>query len=123
MEIKLSKGEVIINQGDKDSKYMYIVLKGELHAYKTIDGVQIYCDKIERGSVFGEISMILDKERAATIKAGSNEVILRRLDKKDFLNEIKKDPMVAWKLLEKLAEQTDKFDALRGQFLELNKSK
>lgn len=120
MQLKLNQGEVIIEQGETDSTYLYVVMKGELSAKKTMDGTEIHLTTFGKGDMFGEVSMILGKPRAATITAASKEVVLKRLDKKEFLKEIKKDPMLAWNLLEKLAAQTEKFDELRNQFLQIS---
>lgn len=120
MEIILKKDEVLLNQGDVDSKYMYIVLDGELSVTKDVSGNNVACEKLKKGDIFGEISMILNKPRAATVKAVSKTVTLKRLDKKDFIAEIKGDTDLAWRLLTKLAEQTDKFDHLRSQFINLS---
>ncbi len=73
--------------------------------------------KLNKGDIFGEVSMILGKPRAATIKVTSKEAVLKRIDKKEFLREIKKNPLLAWNLLEKLASQTQKFDDLRSDYL------
>jgi len=121
VEIKLKKNEVILKQGDKDSKYMYIVIDGELMVTKNVEGSEIICEKLKKGDIFGEVSMILNKERAATIKASSDSVILKSMDKNDFLSEIKRNTDLAWRLLTKFAEQTEKFDNLRSQFMNMSK--
>lgn len=120
MDVKLNKGDSIIKQGDTESKFIYVVVKGELSVMRSFDGKEVHLTDYKAGDTFGEVSMILDKPRSATIEVSSKEAVIKKLDKKEFLKEIKSNPQLAWKLLEKLAARTENFDKLRGQFMKMN---
>lgn len=123
MEIKLNKGEVLFNQGDRENKNMYIVVKGKLTITKLVNDASINCGFLQEGAIFGEMSMILGDERAATISAQSGEVVVRKLDKKEFLKTIKSKPELAWNIMVKLANKTKKLDDIEKLFLEMNSAR
>ncbi|OHD14802.1 MAG: hypothetical protein A2086_02590 [Spirochaetes bacterium GWD1_27_9] len=115
MEKRFKKGDIIIKQGDIKDKSMYYIIKGKLQVQKVINGSIINCGFLREGDIFGEISMIIGTERAATIMAVDDDIIVQQLDKKAFLEAIKKDPEIAWKTLTNLAIKTQMLDELQGQ--------
>ena len=61
-------GSTIINEGDTDRK-LYILLEGDCKVYK--HEVEIATFR-EQGTFFGEMSMILNVARTATVKADTD---------------------------------------------------
>eukprot|EP00585_Thalassiosira_rotula_P002035 CAMPEP_0196143800 /NCGR_PEP_ID=MMETSP0910-20130528/13719_1 /TAXON_ID=49265 /ORGANISM="Thalassiosira rotula, Strain GSO102" /LENGTH=763 /DNA_ID=CAMNT_0041405287 /DNA_START=117 /DNA_END=2408 /DNA_ORIENTATION=- len=73
---EFKKGDVVIQQGDEGSEF-YVVESGNLSiqiAVKGKDGEesQVHGGNYGRGGAFGEIALIFDTPRAATIKATSD---------------------------------------------------
>jgi len=72
-------GETIIREGDVgDAAYM--IASGKCRAYRTVDGQQETLATMGVGDVFGEMALILDEPRAATVEA-VDEVTVLVLDK------------------------------------------
>lgn len=115
MEKNFKKGEIVIRQGDIKDKYLYWITKGKLLVQKVVNGNIIDCGYLREGDIFGEISMIIGTERAATIMAADDNVTVQQLDKKAFFDLIRKDPEIAWKVLTNLAIKTQMLDELQGQ--------
>ena len=111
----LKKGEILIKQDDINDKYLYIVLKGNLSIHRVIKQSQINCGFVRQGAVFGEIAMITGAARGATIIASEDGVIVEQHDKKSFLDKIKNDPEIAWRVLNNLAVKTQRLNELEGQ--------
>ncbi|HPO50311.1 MAG TPA: cyclic nucleotide-binding domain-containing protein [Spirochaetota bacterium] len=115
MEKTYKKGEIIIRQGDIKDKFLYWVTKGKLLVEKVVNGNIINCGYLREGDIFGEISMIIGTERAATIMAAEDGVAVQQLDKRAFFELIKKDQEIAWKVLTNLAIKTQMLDEIQGQ--------
>ena len=69
-EVKLSPGEVIIKEGD-DGDYLYVVEIGKLQCSKIFPGNTEPTNLIvyEPGGAFGELALLYNAPRAATIAA------------------------------------------------------
>ena len=115
MEKLYKKGEIIIRQGDTKDKFLYWVTKGKLLVQKVVNGNVINCGYLREGDIFGEISMIIGTERAATVMAAEDGVLVQQLDKKSFFELIKKDQEIVWKVLTNLAIKTQMLDEIQGQ--------
>jgi len=66
--LKIPAGTTIIQEDDEDRK-LYVLLEGKCSVYKR--GVEITSFS-ERGTCFGEMSMILNISRTATVKAATD---------------------------------------------------
>jgi CRP-like cAMP-binding protein len=88
-------GTVVVREGDERGVGFFVVVDGE--AVVTVGGKEV--DKIGPGSYFGEVALISDRVRTATVTATTD---LRTLVMTfwDFRAFVKGDPEVAWKLLE-----------------------
>jgi len=84
-----SKDDVILKQGDDPDKF-YIIKKGTAIWSKKNKEGNIESGPIEAGSYFGELALLNDQPRAATIKAKSNLVTLElsRTQFKDLLGPL-----------------------------------
>jgi cAMP-dependent protein kinase regulator len=61
-------GETLMNQGD-DGDYFYIVESGEAHIFVKIEGEQKKVKECTAGDSFGELALMYNAPRAATVKA------------------------------------------------------
>lgn len=90
---KYKEGETVIKQGDPGNE-LYIVEKGKLSCSKvTATGETLQLKTYQPGEFFGELALLYNSPRAATIKALEN-VELVTLDRETF-NHIVRDSMVS----------------------------
>lgn len=78
---KYEQGDIIIKQGDPGLSF-YILESGEANAY--IDDPSKQVKQYKKGDYFGELALLNDAPRAATVVASSNEVKVAFLDKQAF---------------------------------------
>jgi cAMP-dependent protein kinase regulator len=78
----VESGKVIIKEGEQGNKF-YILNKGEASAYKNIDGKDEKVLDYKPGSYFGELALIKNDLRAATVIADTDCNLLS-LDRKSF---------------------------------------
>jgi serine/threonine-protein kinase len=72
---EFSPGEVIIREGDAgDAAYM--IASGHCRAYRAAEGGQETLATMGVGDVFGEMALILDEPRAATVEAVDTVTVL-----------------------------------------------
>lgn len=66
-----SAGETVIQEGEPGD-VLYIVESGDLSCHKIIDGESKFLKNYTPGDVFGELALLYNAPRAATIKAETN---------------------------------------------------
>ena len=81
-ERKFKTGDIIIKQGDVGEEF-FIVTDGKAKVLKEISGVQKEVMKYEVGNYFGEISLLKNEPRAATVVAETDLTVVY-LDRKMF---------------------------------------
>ncbi len=79
---RVAAGNVIFRQGDIGDKF-YLIRKGSCDIYIEEDGTQRQVRTLGAGDFFGEIALLTQKPRTATVAARSN-TILYTLGKADF---------------------------------------
>ncbi|MCC6213309.1 MAG: protein kinase [Polyangiaceae bacterium] len=97
-----SPGAVIVKEGDHgDAAYM--IVSGKCRAYRTLGDGQEPLATMEAGDVFGEMALLLDEPRAATVEAVDRVTVLV-LDKRTMNDEL---GIEGWssKLVHALAER------------------
>lgn len=100
------QNEIIANEGDK-SKQFFILVEGVVGIFK--DRTKITEFK-ESGTIFGELSMILNKPRTASIVALSHVNLI--IVEGDLDEVIRRYPDYSKKLIRSLAERLAKTDEL-----------
>ena len=98
-ERSVSAGSVVVRQGDDHGVGFFVVAEGE--GAVTVDGMEV--GAIGPGSYFGEVALISDRVRTATVTATTDMRILV-MTIWDFRAFVRGDADVAWKLLEHLSE-------------------
>lgn len=92
-----SKGQVIFQQGDPGDAF-YAVLEGKVEIKMTGPSEKEQTiATILVGSVFGEMALLTDESRSATALATEDSLLLR-LAKEDFLHLLETDNLPAYKI-------------------------
>lgn len=86
-EKKSSAKEFVIKEGE-NGDVLYIVESGELACTKVIDGQEKFLKNFTAGDVFGELALLYNAPRAASIQANT-ECLLWVLDRNTFNNIVK----------------------------------
>ena len=91
-------GAEVVREGDDHGMGFFVVADGE--AVVTVGGQEVA--RLHRGQSFGEVALLSDRVRTATVTA---ETELRTLVMTfwDFRAFVQSDNEVAWKLIEQLA--------------------
>ena len=96
-------GEVIIKENDK-GETAYIIDSGRVEVTKQLDGEKVHLGYIEAGETFGEMSMIDDKPRSATVTA-VKETVAREIHRDEFFESLQTDPEISINILKVLFER------------------
>ncbi|OKH88818.1 ABC transporter transmembrane domain-containing protein [Thalassospira sp. TSL5-1] len=100
------RGEVIVKQGEPGDA-AFIVISGRGEIWLTTDEAQtLKLRDVEPKEVIGEIALLVDQPRSATIRAVEDMTVLK-LDKAEFLGLVRQDQAVSVQLLRVLAERLD----------------
>jgi CRP-like cAMP-binding protein len=91
-------GTVVVREGDERGIGFFVVADGEAAA--SVDGKEV--SRLGPGSHFGEVALISDRVRTATVTAVT-DLHCYVMTLWDFRSFVKGDADVAWKLLEQLA--------------------
>src|SRR5215471_19341093 len=96
-------GEVIIQENDFGDT-AYRIEQGQVEVSKALDGQTVHLAYLGAGDIFGEMSMIDEKPRSATVTAVT-ETVVSALRRDGFFNSLQTDPKVALALLQVLFER------------------
>jgi CRP-like cAMP-binding protein len=98
-------GEVIVRKGDS-GHHMYLIQKGALEV--VVGGETV--NTLGSGDFFGEMSLFTGQPRSATVRSRGESRVLT-IDRTAFMNRIQEDPVLAFRLLEKLCDRLHVHDA------------
>jgi CRP/FNR family transcriptional regulator, cyclic AMP receptor protein len=91
--VALQPGELLFREGDA-AVYVYVVKSGEL---QIINGNHVY-ETVRAGGMVGEMALISDDVRSATVRATSESVVIP-IDRKRFLFLVQQTPFFALKVM------------------------
>ena len=76
-ERKVSAGEILIKEGDTGlaASELYVVKEGEFEVLERRQGVNFRVNMKNRGDCFGEISLMYDSPRSATVAATQDSTV------------------------------------------------
>ena len=86
-EFHFKSGETIIQEGE-NGEVLYLIENGKLDCYKNIDGENKLIKSYAPGEAFGELALLYNAPRAATIIA-QTDCLLWALDRATFNNIVK----------------------------------
>ncbi|PWR18867.1 Crp/Fnr family transcriptional regulator [Zavarzinia compransoris] len=104
-------GTLLVRQGEAGDA-VYVVLSGEASALvDAADGSTIRVGGVPAGTLFGEVALLADVPRTATVKADT-EVAVLRLDADLFFDLVQEFPGVGIAVMRELARRLDRSTAL-----------
>jgi CRP-like cAMP-binding protein len=106
-------GDVIVQENDFGGTAYYIV-EGKVEVTKQSDGQNVHLAYLATGQSFGEMSMIDEKPRSATVTAVT-ETMVSEIQREDFFSSFQTEPKVALQLLKVLFERLREADATIAQ--------
>ncbi len=74
--INYNSGETIVNEGDLGNS-LFIILRGSVNVRKNLDGRQHTIAVLNEGDIFGEIALMINQPRTATVVAAENSELLQ----------------------------------------------
>ncbi|KAJ1626670.1 cyclic nucleotide-binding-like protein [Pavlovales sp. CCMP2436] len=85
-EVRKPKDTDIIKQGDREANEFFIIDAGECDVYKghNADGTDRHMINLKAGANFGELALMYNTARAATVRATTDEVVLWAMDRNSF---------------------------------------
>jgi CRP-like cAMP-binding protein len=109
------QGSTIVRQGDT-SMSLYVILSGSVRVNRESEGGggTVEVERLGQGGAFGEMGLIEDMPRAATVVA-EEPTTCALLAKWDFQNELRDDPEIALSLLPVLTARIRELDSMLAQ--------
>ena len=107
--VSYSPGQVLFNQGDPGDA-AYVVLSGTADVLVNADGDQIKVAIVEPNSIVGEIAILCDVARTATVSATAPLETLR-IRKDQFVRMLAEFPEMAVEIMRVLAERLNRTTA------------
>ena len=100
---KFQAGEIIFREND-ESGSAYIIEKGQVEVTRQGEGQDIHLARLGEKEIFGEMSLIEERPRCATVKA-ITETVVQEIPRSEFSQSLQSDPEVALSLLKALFER------------------
>jgi CRP/FNR family transcriptional regulator, cyclic AMP receptor protein len=101
--LEFAEGETLCRQGDPGDA-AYIVLEGEADVLVETPGGPVRVAVISKNDIVGEIAILCDVPRTATVQATSRLVALR-VSKDGFFNLVTQFPQIAVEVMGELASR------------------
>lgn len=96
-------GETIFREGEESSE-MFVLRSGKVEILKDVGGHQVRLAVLERGSFFGEMSLLEGLPRSATARAIGKAMLLV-LRPGSLLLQIRRDPTFAFELMQQMSRR------------------
>jgi CRP-like cAMP-binding protein len=101
--VNYAAGEILFRQGDSGDA-AYVILTGTADILVEAPGGQIKVAEVENNSIVGEIAILCDVSRTATVKATTNLEALR-ISKEHFLKLLTDFPEITIEIMRVLANR------------------
>jgi small-conductance mechanosensitive channel/CRP-like cAMP-binding protein len=112
--VEYGPGQAIVRQGEQ-GETLYLVARGEVAVQVAVEsGPPKEVARLGRGALFGEMSVLTGDPRTATVLAVSDAALLQ-VDREVFERILSREPELAQKLAEVIAQRRLKLDAARAE--------
>lgn len=114
---------IIVKEGAVGNE-MFLIRHGRVDVKKreASIGIDLTVATMESGDCFGEMSLLTDRPRSATVQAGESSAELMVLQKKDFIRLLHRHPLMSISLSKVLAERIEEMTMQKGvSFIPLSK--
>lgn len=101
--VHYASGEILFRQGDSGDA-AYVILTGRADILVETPGGQIKVAEVENNSIVGEIAILCDVSRTATVRANTNLEALR-ISKEHFLKLLTDFPEMTIEIMRELASR------------------
>jgi CRP-like cAMP-binding protein len=95
--------EIVVNEGE-EGESVFIILEGDSVAYTMCQGKRLKLADIKQGEILGEISVLCDIHRTATVVAKTDLTILS-LSRELFFRLIREVPDLSIEIMKSLARR------------------
>ena len=103
-----AEGQVLFREGDP-SDSVFRVLSGAVEVFREIDGEPILLGTVGAGQFIGEMGVVENRSRSATVRAAS-EVEVEILTPTEFFDQIARSPQTARELIQRLSQRLREAD-------------
>lgn len=107
---RFAAGEIIIREGD-EGQHVYLIMEGRVKVLKQYQGRQAVLASLGVGESFGEMSLVEDKPRSATVIA-VEKTTLGEIDREHFIEMMRHDPESGFLILRTVFERLREASAL-----------
>ncbi|MEJ2235865.1 MAG: cyclic nucleotide-binding domain-containing protein [Syntrophobacterales bacterium] len=101
--VRFKKGATIIHEGTTGSN-AYLILSGSVEVFKKVGGEKLVLSRLVKGNIFGEMSLVDEKPRSATIVA-LEETEVRILSRERFESMLEQNPRAVIPLLKQVFQR------------------
>ncbi|MBW7857022.1 MAG: cyclic nucleotide-binding domain-containing protein [Leptonema sp. (in: Bacteria)] len=122
---QFKRGEIIFKEGDQSDGRVYFILSGKAAVVKQIDQKQTIIHSMHSNDIFGEVALVTNKERIATIIAESEELKVACFDGQAFLKEARSNPKFARRLVIAALTVLDRIETRsfsNGKFIQMKEN-
>lgn len=109
-------GEVIFHEGDP-GKHVYLIVSGSVEIYKTVGDKRQLLNTIGSGEIFGEMGLVSDEPRFATVIAADECRLIMVQDKAFHLALVNDKMPIIKPLVKQLVERFRKVEIQNHEYL------
>jgi uncharacterized circularly permuted ATP-grasp superfamily protein len=102
-EHNYAAGDVVFREGDP-ADCLFLLLAGTMHVYVERDGKAITYNRLRAGECFGEMALLEETTRSATVQAEAPARCLT-LSKQDFLDLLQRQPHMVQEIMKALLQR------------------
>ena len=88
--LSMPKGSIVFREGDRGDA-LFFIREGKVDVYRTVKGERKLIAILAEGQYFGEMSLLADEARNATVEAVT-DMSLVRISQSDFNEIVRRDP-------------------------------
>jgi len=109
-------GEVIFHEGDP-GRHVYLIVSGSVEIYKTVGDQRQLLNTIGSGEIFGEMGLVSNEPRFATVIAAENCRLIIVQDKAFHLALVNEKMPIIKPLISQLVERFRKVEIKNHEYL------